>query len=107
MSAQHTPGPWRLDEERDDYELSIVGKPTWPCNRFGIKGEWNVAKIDDLMEEYPGEAKANARLIAAAPDLLDSLESCVRFLNKHCPGADHLLPAAEAAIALATQEPAR
>lgn len=84
MSA-HTLGPWR-----------IAGKGTI---RSG-NDHW-IASV------HWANRGPNARLIAAAPDLLDSLESCVRFLNKHCPGAEHIIDAAEAAIALATGETPR
>ena len=70
MSEQtHTPGPWKAVKVGTDWH--IVGKPTWGCEYYGKKGEWCVAALDDMMaDEYPREAKANARLIAASPDLL-------------------------------------
>lgn len=65
MSTQtdtHTPGPWAIEE--GDRETHIVGGeailaycPDWPC--------------------APQEQEANARLIAAAPDLLEALEKIV------------------------------
>lgn len=62
MKTQHTPGPWQLNADN-----RIVFVPT---NGFGND---NIAfinpegKAPDLME-------ANARLIAAAPDLLEALK---------------------------------
>lgn len=63
MSTQtttHTPGPWAIEE--GDRETHIVGGeailaycPDWPC--------------------APQEQEANARLIAAAPELLEAAES--------------------------------
>ena len=65
MNVQHTPGPWhtRKPEESNGY--------VWINPIDGCCGEiataWPV-KTD-------AEAEANARLIAAAPDLLDALQA--------------------------------
>lgn len=64
--ATHTPGPWRIDRESDDFEIKIVGKPAWPCTRFGVKGEWDVCQVETDNQD----ADANLHLIAASPDLL-------------------------------------
>ena len=59
-----TPGPWTVDDERDDYEIDIVGRPSWKCTRFGIEGEWDVAHIE-IINDRDAETKANAAYIAA------------------------------------------
>jgi hypothetical protein len=68
--ARHTPGPWSV-EDPIDHELSIVeaGKPTheWQfiaCVPHGGKSEGDFPRVT---------AEANARLIAAAPELLEVL----------------------------------
>jgi hypothetical protein len=63
--TKYTPGPWYLSTEdgRDDRitgSLSRTGTP------------WIAEVIDGLP---PGMARANAHLIAAAPDLLAALEA--------------------------------
>ena len=68
MSATHTPGPWRFEWD---------GRPTWSCVRHRVKGEWQVAVTDDLIDEHPEESEANARLIAAAPELLAALKEAL------------------------------
>lgn len=71
--VKHTPGPWEVDEHAG--RLEIVGRPNWKCRRFGVEGEWRVAVVDDLSEDQDGaefETEANARLIAAAPDMLEA-----------------------------------
>ena len=56
--AKHTPGPWSLGIETDDDRAQVI-------NNDG----WHVAYVAcDPLE-------ANARLIAAAPDLLAALET--------------------------------
>lgn len=65
MSAQHTPGPWTSHVVR--VQRAIVG-------RHGEPVAYTRADLerDDVDE-------ANARLIAAAPELLEALLHCVRF----------------------------
>jgi hypothetical protein len=70
---KHTPGPWKVDdrEDRDDLYISTVkelGRGQW--SRFA-----SVVRGWPEMEDADGTA--NARLIAAAPDLLDALERMV------------------------------
>lgn len=70
MSAQHTPGPWVVEAPMDD-ELWIVeaGKHAY---------EWRTIAGCPLPSERgdisPAQVRANARLIAAAPELLAILE---------------------------------
>ena len=54
---KHTPGPWRVSPY-----YGITGKSV------------TVAKTEQMPGNYESERMANARLIAAAPDLLDALE---------------------------------
>ena len=58
---KHTPGPWREEDGRYVYGAS-------PCNHCIVD------TMAAPMIESDEEAQANARLIAAAPDLL---EACV------------------------------
>ncbi len=71
MKAQHTPGPW--SDTGHDGKLSIVVETP-----FG-----SVAKalpVGDI-----GQERANARLIAAAPELLAGLEAVLKQLcNTPC-----------------------
>ena len=64
MSAKHTPGPWRLDNRGTTY---IVDKP----------GDGYITRDICRMDSSTMSAfhqEGNARLIAAAPDLLDALQ---------------------------------
>lgn len=104
MTTQHTPGPWAVttvgschgihpaasDNERDD--ICRVAPHNYHPNG------WQAAK---------GEAEANARLIAAAPDLLAALEWwIVQMQNDSCDDMGKLLDdmtdKARAAITKAT-----
>jgi len=66
-NAQHTPGPW------------VYGK-----TGYVKSGDCYIAEVlhgPDCPDA--DEVKANARLIAAAPDLLAALEKCVRELQRY------------------------
>lgn len=71
--SKHTPGPWALRKEWGDSETELEVFPSWQ------KSEWPfVPAAICLVNEYKDkECEANARLIAAAPELLDALTDIV------------------------------
>ena len=78
-----TPGPWYADNRGD--EIEIVGKAD-NARRYGVDGEWNVAKIEaDPFERDVMPCEANARFIAAAPqavrDLLEVVKAAQTMLD--------------------------
>ena len=94
----HTPGPWHIATEPDSGNYAITVKSP------GISS--HVANIfaGRLCEEHGGSAYANARLIAAAPDLLAALEALrgdlLRYPNDDAR-REMIVDAADAAIAAA------
>ena len=74
----HTPGPWTL--AHGGY---IQAKPTaehfakFPKNKRVMVG--HVVTFAECMDE---QAAANARLIAAAPELADALQSVARLIDQ-------------------------
>jgi hypothetical protein len=88
MSEQtkHTPGPWKAQEDLPNKlgrEFNIyIGtnyKPGGLCD-----GSRTIAKICGLAITKPGALevnRANAKLIAAAPDLLAALIECEKLLR--------------------------
>ena len=73
--ALHTPGPWTIHND------------TFPMEVRDVKNSDVVAKIGGtgLSVESPEECEANARLIAAAPELLEALngisDDAQEFIN--------------------------
>jgi len=67
MTAQHTPGPWHISKS-GQYIRKNDG-PNWPA--------WNIAEMNQATDA----AHANARLIAAAPELLAACEASLRDLS--------------------------
>lgn len=57
----HTPGPWRLESE----SRGTLGSDTIITD---AEGGWSIAECE--LVSIDGEAEANARLIATAPELL-------------------------------------
>ncbi len=94
MSAPHTPGTWRA--------VGCDGSRWWRVVT-DFDGHWDADLAQIEIGGLPGEAGANARLMAAAPDLLAACKSLWGYLYAtHNPAE---LPAfcreAEAAIAKA------
>jgi len=64
MNAQHTSGPWRVHDKHVRYTLILAG-PDESAKSIVL------AEVRDNDSRLAtGEAKANAKLIATAPDLL-------------------------------------
>ena len=84
--AKHTPGPWQWTQHFD---------PTISIYKDGF------GQIARLYDSSAGTGKANARLIAAAPDLLDALQSIIEDIDSEF-GTDCDYNKARAAIAKAT-----
>ena len=72
MKMKHTPGPWEYGEERGC------------CREIHADNGPELYAIAQTRHGDPEICEANARLIAAAPDLLDELETLVRYAQ----GAD-------------------
>lgn len=110
MTAKHTPGPWETKpEECDKPYIRIRG------TRAGAR--YKVANVitpvyDGIGAREAEETRANARLIAVAPDLLDVVKGFRRKIETYVsvyPGDKELrrlLSNCDAAIAKATGEPA-
>jgi hypothetical protein len=68
--ATHTPGPWEKQKRGRELDIcdSGAGEPM-------LRRPWQTCK----------NAKANARLIAAAPDLLEALRGLLRETRQSVP----------------------
>lgn len=86
--SKHTPGPWSVfyKSKYDEWHVSVplsTGSMKWALFDDGIRSE---------------NPEADARLIAAAPDLLEALRGVLRVADRATDEFD----AARAAIAKAT-----
>jgi hypothetical protein len=82
METKHTQAPWKRGSEikGDEYSLNILG------------GEHNgiIAKANISVYLDDEQAEANAKLIAAAPELLEALTKLLGFAHK--ADAENLMP---------------
>lgn len=71
---KHTPGPWRAEQVR-------MGGPRNPYLAWSVQGKGGCVAEIRYTGIHPknqiGEDEANARLIAAAPELLEALKAFV------------------------------
>lgn len=94
--SKHTPGPWETD--RSNSHAGQIATIHW-C----LDDDW----IEVWSPDWPRDEEtqeANARLIAAAPELLDALRclhECIRTGQGHA--LQDMLELAEDAIAKATK----
>jgi len=105
MKTQHTPVPWAIRQHEKGFVV------------YYTDGEIrsNTAQCyDNTVAEEHGTAEANARLIAAAPELLAALKSLIGSVSEHkehyydtadWEDAQDRVETAKAAIAKATQLP--
>ena len=71
-NSQHTPGPWRVDA--DGYEITAKGWTIVETSLPVYEEPRNRAELRD-------EQIANARLIAAAPEMLAALQAITARVN--------------------------
>lgn len=73
METKHTPGPWRIDENGQDVICNAQEYHRWGIGERHIATGFSCHDPANA-EAYKAEAQANARLIAAAPALLEALQ---------------------------------
>lgn len=90
-AAKHTPGPWDVNASRNGYtsEVAIEGpireQETAPVCWIGAN-------------RISSENEANARLIAAAPELLAACRAALEFIQAQRMGSGNAEPLLLAAI---------
>lgn len=94
MTSKHSPGPWSFQ----DHGSLILDARSGSSQTL-------VAKVE--VNTYRDEGRYNARLIAAAPELLQTLQMVESVYRKNCVTEGEpssVLDAIQAAIAKATGE---
>lgn len=74
IQPTHTPGPWDMDEPTKDF--FTIGP------RRLVRGTDDVAQIRHGRNRRRAETLANARLIAAAPEMREALQFVVEAINR-------------------------
>jgi len=112
----HTPGPWVLEFSEESGLAHILGPRgdgnVRPADGLGLLFYLDCATLADMnvgiFPDIEPEAKANAVLAVAAPDLLNALKAALPVVlsaPESTPGLDGRIQAIEAAIAKATGTP--
>lgn len=101
MKMPHTPGPWEVAPHPDDAEMVEVVRDYVEIAGGRKQAQW-IAECDsgvdsdmseDEWQQTVERNQANARLIAAAPDLLAACERSVRLLGQR-EGTDAVVDSA-------------
>jgi hypothetical protein len=89
--SKHTPGPWfvapRNEVNSAGHNIAMIADLDW--------GQYR-----DAEDNGEAEFEANARLIAAAPDLLEALKAAMAFLDENVADPDITAGMAQAYIKL-------
>lgn len=90
--SNHTPGPWRVLSTRETRVGGprITAEGSTPFRSVAIADVWG----------NEDETLANARLIAAAPELLEAIKLCVATLDGNFGPNHRNAPAIDAAVAV-------
>ena len=94
MSAKHTPGPWSFGYGMTQEHGYVLGVGV------NTKPDWTVVCAVSRPGDVNAIDEANARLIAAAPDLLEALKAIADAADEKRVTAEHY-EVARAAIAKA------
>lgn len=92
-TVKHTPGPWEASEsDNDGREFIMIEHLGFPIGY--VRGTNDMSCIDEEDEaKIAAEVVATARLICAAPDLLEALQSLIGMAEDgyklHVKNASH------------------
>ena len=87
MKTKHTPGPWSYNRDEGGCHGHVIST-----------SDYIVAELPDFGDGAAPHTEANARLIAAAPELLDALKVAIATSD---PSQHKWVAEARAAIAKA------
>lgn len=85
MDGKHTPGPWKLTSDEDGWTIrmgsALADNGHWQV-QHRIELEWGDTYQEEGDNSQYEEAEANARLLRAAPEMLDALEMIRDFSGR-------------------------
>lgn len=106
--SKFTEGPWQSQHDYDlEGEMTIIGAIDGPDD-----GRWHYQQVAEVCSEHDvAEARANVRLIVAAPDLLKACKELIKAFQftatsfEGALAANRAYDAGKAAIAKAEGRP--
>ena len=90
MNKKHTKGPWKVFED-DFYTVGVESEGSVIADHLF---ESNDLTIEDIKQEL----YANAKLIAAAPDLLEACKMAFAIINRDKRALPHVTSVLKGAI---------
>lgn len=72
MDTNHTPGPWEFEIPNTSYDAVVSNNANWSIATVHGSGKKTALRKTADSLKLHSEGVANARLIAAAPDLLEA-----------------------------------
>lgn len=82
--SKHTPGPWKVFNSKYAY------RPGIEAEEFSVVIFGEISESCGVDGRTEDEKEANAKLIAAAPELLEALRYSRRFLNSENRDVDYV-----------------
>ena len=73
-----TPGPWKVEISPVRKKFSVVSPDTWICG----EDTWICGEIDNRPYMDPEEAYANAKAIAAVPQIMETMAKMITAINE-------------------------
>lgn len=80
MKTKHTPGPWKVLEIKNDKELMFIVKSE----------ERMIGSFHGFYSDADDKLKADANLLAAAPEMLEALDYAQECIEKGIKSDDFL-----------------
>ena len=98
--AEYTPGPWYISSVSETQVFAVGERSICSAGGYATNAPG---------ENYASENRANAHLIASAPELLEALEACKHLVIVHTGPDDNIaqtaIKLAEKALAKAKGQP--
>src|SRR5437899_4317081 len=82
--SKHTPGPWSVSSQEEPSSVCCSKEIKSPTHDYGAFEHHEICTLDDgeyIVYNDDEEKKANARLIAAAPELLELTKLALGFIE--------------------------
>lgn len=105
--SKHTSGPWVVFDI-DEHDGTLIGVTSRTAEHIDSDGDGaDICSMENYGYFGFTQVRANARLISAAPELLEALETLTEFCHRYCAessGKSLYVNNARAAIAKAAGE---